>query len=322
MGEAGETASEEEWLRSMLGDLVKRKEGRPDEARKSDAVQMGEGLSPMPRRLVEKIQTGEFVEFPDFPVLDGGSGSAEPVDQDGGDRVVVVQANDKRRSKREVPDASWWGSCFTLYERAVLMAEPERGPELSAYREAIQKAARSYRWECVVKYDRQFRKAAAVDRTKSWVRVDPSLFLQELAGPQAAILAAGAWPASEPPGIRKRHRESGPGGTVGGSDSKRWSGTCHRFNRQDGACSYGAQCKFSHTCARCGGTHPGSRCSGPQPGWRSGQPSTIGPGLGRDERTHTCKGHTVHTYMQPVLCGTVKLVMLMGVIFNVFLKMS
>ena len=221
------------------------------------------------------------VEFPDFPVLDGGSRSAEPVDPDGGDRVVVVQANDKRRAKREAPDASWWGSCFMLYERAVLMAEPERGPELSAYQEAIQKSARSYWWKCMVKYDRQFRKAATVDRTKSWARVDPSLFLLELAGPQAAILAVGACPVSEPPGIRKRPRESGPRGTAGGSDGKRW---LHRFNRQDGACSYGAQCKFSHTCARCGGAHPGSRCSGPQPGWRSGQPSTFRPGLGRDER--------------------------------------
>ena len=90
------------------------------------------------------------------------------------------------------------------------MAEPERGPELSAIREAIQKAVWSYRWECMVKYDRQFRKAAAVDRTKSRPKVDSSLFLQEIAGLQAAILAAGAWPASKPPGIRKRPRESGP----------------------------------------------------------------------------------------------------------------
>ena len=75
------------------------------------------------------------------------------------------------------------------------MVEPDRGPELSAYREMIQKAARTHQWEFVIKYDRHFRKAA-VDRSKFWVRVDSSLFMQELAGPQAAFLAAGAWTPS------------------------------------------------------------------------------------------------------------------------------
>ena len=64
---------------------------------------MGEGLLPMSRRLVDKIQAGEFAEF---PVLDGGARSMDQADQVMGDRVVVVQAQDRRRSKREVPCAS------------------------------------------------------------------------------------------------------------------------------------------------------------------------------------------------------------------------
>ena len=246
---------------------------------------MGEGLIPMPRRLVEIIQEGEFVEFAKFPVLDGGARSMDQADQDMGDLVVVVQAPDRRRSKREVPDASMWGSCFTLYERAVLMVEPTRGPELIVYQEMVQKAARTHQWEFVIKYDRQFRKAATVDRSKCWARVDSSLFMQELAGPQAAFLAAGAratggW--AENPGSRKRPREYGPGGRLGRSGQEEVAGTCHKFNWQDGVCQYGARCKFSHTCAKCGEMHPGSRCSGPQSEWRSGQSggAGTGPGLG------------------------------------------
>ena len=147
---------------------------------------------PLPRRTVERIQAGEFVEFAEFPVLDDGS-RVEQIEQELGDRVVIFhfQAPERKRNRRQVPDASLWGSCYTLYERTVLMAEPDRDPELSAYREIIQKAARSHQCEYVRNYDRQFWKAAAGDRASSWARVDSSLLMQELAGPQAALQGPG-----------------------------------------------------------------------------------------------------------------------------------
>ena len=54
-----------------LSDLGER---RPREAKRPESVQMGEGLMPMPRRLVERIQAGEFMEFAEFPVMGGGGG--------------------------------------------------------------------------------------------------------------------------------------------------------------------------------------------------------------------------------------------------------
>ena len=254
------------------------------EARKPDSIQMGEGLMPMPRRLVEKIQAGEFVEFAEFPVVEGGSRSIDLAEQDMGDKVVVLQAPEQRRNRKEVPDASLWGSCFTLYERAVLMGEPDRGPELSAYREQIQKAARSYQWELVIKYDKQFRKAAAVDRRKCWARVDASLFMQELAGPQATQLAMGARGPRGPlenSSTRKRARGDYSGGHDG-TGRKGAGGACHIWNWQDGHCPYGGRCKFAHMCAKCGGPHPGARCGGSQldgqDGWSRGLRTGHGPG--------------------------------------------
>ena len=115
----------------------------------------------------------------------------DQAEQDLGDRVLVVQAPDRRRTRREVPDASMWGSCFTLFERAALLVDPARGPELSAYRETIQRAARNHQWDFVRRYDRQFRQSAAGDASRSWAKLDSILFMQELAGPQAAYLASG-----------------------------------------------------------------------------------------------------------------------------------
>ena len=203
-----------------MGLLASLGMAKPREARKTEMVHLGEGLMPLPRRMVERIQLGEYVEFADFPIMDGGARAMDQAEQDLGDRILVVQAPDRRRSRREVPDASMWGSCFTLFERAVLMADPARGPELSAYRETVQKAARTHQWDFVLRYDRQFRKAAAGDKSRSWARVDSSLFMQELAGPQAAYLASGVRVSSGGPdgaASRKRSREAGPGGDPGGT---------------------------------------------------------------------------------------------------------
>ena len=207
----------------------------------------------------------------------------DQAEQDLGDRVLVVQAPDRRRTRREVPDASMWGSCFTLFERAALLADPARGPELSAYRETIQRAARTHQWDFVRRYDRQFRQSAAGDASRSWAKLDSTLFMQELAGPQAAYLASGfRGPAGGPDGAppRKRGREAGSGGDPGGPDGKKGPGVCNKFNEQDGVCQFGARCKFRHACAKCGGDHPGSRCNSSQMEWRRGHASGRGPGAG------------------------------------------
>ena len=266
-----------------MGLLASLGMAKPREARKTEMVHLGEGLMPLPRRMVERIQLGEYVEFADFPIMDGGARAMDQAEQDLGDRILVVQAPDRRRSRREVPDASMWGSCFTLFERAVLMADPARGPELSAYRETVQKAARTHQWDFVLRYDRQFRKAAAGDKSRSWARVDSSLFMQELAGPQAAYLASGVRVSSGGPdgaASRKRSREAGPGGDPGGLESKKWPGVCYKFNERDGVCQFGTRCKFRHACAKCGGGHPGTRCSTPQMEWRRGHAGGSGPGSG------------------------------------------
>ena len=169
------------------------------------------------------------------------------------------------------------------------MVEPDKGPELSAYRETIQKAAQTHQWEFVIKYDRQFRKAAAVDRSKCWARVDSSLFMQELAGPQAAFLAAGAWTpgrGSEYSSSRKRSRNSGPGGDSGGPDGRKGPGTCHKFNWQDGVCPMGlgasSATRVPDAGGGGGGLHPSSRCNGPHMEW-GGVVWLVGKGQARDK---------------------------------------
>ena len=74
----------------------------------------------------ENPKRGVCVEFADFPVFDGGrregEWSAEHSEREG--RSLGGQVGEpKRREPKEVPDVLWWGTCFTLFERARMEAK-------------------------------------------------------------------------------------------------------------------------------------------------------------------------------------------------------
>ena len=91
-------------------------------------------------------------------------------------------------------------------------------------------------------YNKEFRLAAS--------EVLDQDLMKELNGPQAAFLSASARDtSSRKKGVKPRKQPRG------GSMVVRWSGTCHKFNRQDGVCQYGSKCRFDRSCARFGGPH-------------------------------------------------------------------
>ena len=233
------------------------------ELRKSEMVHIGEGLMPLPRRTVERIQAGEFVEFAEFPVLDDGS-KVEQVEQELGDRVVIFQVPERKKSEAS-------SGCLLVEQLIHPLrkdgADGRTGPGSRAQRVQGDRPQGGQVTPMGVREELR-RKAAAGDRARSRARVDSSLFMQELAGPQAAFLATGARNGGvlEGTGPRKRSRESGSGIDPGGSE-KRGPGTCHRFSGQEGICHCGNRCKFRHCCAKCKGPHPGARCGNTQSEW-------------------------------------------------------
>ncbi len=117
----GSSAEPVAWLKRLLGGPKEQDEGKQEETNKPDKVYLVKGLPQLPRKMVDKIQRGEFVEFADFTVFDGGhregEWSAERSEKDELSPARQV-GEPKRKGPREVPDVSWWGTCFTLYERA------------------------------------------------------------------------------------------------------------------------------------------------------------------------------------------------------------
>ncbi len=77
----------------------------------------------MPKRLVDRIQANEFV---DFMELRPAQGKSKPISQDVGSHMVVVQAAELASTKKIVPDLGTWLQCFVLYAAAILPARDGR----------------------------------------------------------------------------------------------------------------------------------------------------------------------------------------------------
>lgn len=222
-------------------------EGANGGPKSSKPVHLIKNVQPLPRKTVEAIQEGAFVEFAYFPVLEEG-----PVDGEGrdgqGDSGEGNGSSRKKKERREVPDILWWSTCFSLYQAAWATKEPKMWLPLSAYREVIFRLARRHPWALVAKYDRRFRQEAAALESPKWEKEKMTLI----------------WEIMPPSGQSKGEgRGYGAGGDVSSKRNEpRKKGYCFRFNKEGGNCVFGQQCRFGHSCAKCGGDHPRYRCKG------------------------------------------------------------
>ena len=252
---------------SSAQDPVLRNSG--DAEATTSLVQVGGGLPAIPKKLIEKIEAGEYIDFSELPPAKGKGKSAA---QNYEGQIVVVQAADLVQSRRLVPDLATWAQCFGLLTAVVARRQPQKVTDLMAYLAIVSKASQKYRWPSWVIYDQHFRMEAAGNPTQSWAKVDPSLYAQCFTGqartaenwcshcqgldhsslrcpfkPQKRSWgSAFGQPAPAAPG---KPVPPGAGGTV-----------CQKYNRFNGDCHYGKQCRYSHVCSRCGGPHPIQKC--------------------------------------------------------------
>ena len=254
-------------------------------------VFMGDGLSPVPAKLVAKIQRGEFVDMgellPEFNV-----GSRE---EDGASRTDV-----RPRRSRSVTDILSWLQCYGTYVSVLAPSQPELIPELMAYMSLIIRVSQDYSGLAWVRYDAAFRRQAALTGNKRWSVVNSSLFAINFTGTAKAIPRCElcfatthtdkecAQQGNSDPGLKDRLRaiESAvlvltakpSAGGKGGTSMREKSGeACRNWNR--GNCSY-PKCRHNHACSSCGGGHQAVVCTQsaltPDRGFQSHAPSRGG----------------------------------------------
>ncbi len=101
---------------------------------------------PISKRLVERIQSNESIDFAELP---SAKGQSWPNSQLGDNQIVVVQAADLMQSRRVIPDLAAWLQCYalyyTLYKTVLLAHQPGRLADLMDYQALI--AVGPGRWQ-------------------------------------------------------------------------------------------------------------------------------------------------------------------------------
>lgn len=230
-------------------------------------VTVGPGLASLPARLVEDIRANKFIDFSELPPAKG-KGRNMPQALEG--QVVVIQATDLMQSRRIIPDLATWTQCFAIYVAVIAQKQPERVPELMAYQSLVAKVSLKYKWPAWVVYDQNFRAEVAGKTDQSWAKVDAGIYTQCFTG---QAISTENWcgrcqcldHASQncPYNARKRSWSAASGQQQphsSGSGPSASDQTCFKYNRFNGDCRFGRQCRFRHVCSGCGEPHPVSRC--------------------------------------------------------------
>ena len=238
-------------------------------------VFMGEGLPPVPGRLVERIRRWEFVEmFELLPEL--------LADQKAGEDTVRQPS--RARGRKRVQDIGVWLQCFAVFVGVVAKTSPEAVPGLMAYMIGVIRASQEYEGAAWAAYDAAFRRQAAATGQRDWGKINSSLYTICFTGKakrsqrcdnclSAAHKTAECYAVGdEEPDVAGRVRAvesallafSTNHGSPAGR-GPRSAEVCRLFNERK--CNF-RSCKYRHACRWCGGPHAGCECrarQGPGP---------------------------------------------------------
>ena len=231
------------------------------------------GIPALPKKLAQKILNGEYVDFAELPPA---KGRAKPSSLDWEGQVLLVQPTDLYATKKLIPDLATWVQCFSIYAAVLCSQSPERLPDLLGYAAFIAKCSQKFKWPSWVVYDQNFRQLAAEETLTTWARPDPGVYAQSFTN---YALSAEGWckychsvdhisdtcPA-RPKSMYPRKRVAGSTYPL---TSKRPAipaaddAICKKYNRYDGDCHFGKNCRFRHVCSSCKKEHPVSQCKEP-----------------------------------------------------------
>ena len=217
-----------------------------------------------PRKLSERILSGEFIELDEL--LKDGTGhfrlSAQPLQFEISDgKQLRLRDDDQIRFKsRCVHDLSTWLEAWTVYLDVVLQVAPQRTWELLAYQALIVEANRRFYPEAWIEYDKGFRRQAACNQSKHWGVIDTNLW--QLCTTGRARPSCPACSMVHPSGVsghrpfRPSHRQ--PLSTSQLPSVAQFDGrqVCRNFNSH---CCWDS-CNRANVCLQCRGKLPVSKC--------------------------------------------------------------
>lgn len=268
----------------MLPSQPATKEGERSNSSEIGAFVLGEGLPPVPAKLVAKILKGEFIDMAEL-LWD----NIEAERRRGGSDTTSSQL---RAAQREIPDILSWFQCFGVFASVVASKHPDKVLQLLAYQTTIVREARRCGGAGWQAYDTMFRQHAATDPFTDWSKLNSSLYavtflaqsngrgrccqycLESDHGGQECALAPnyqpdrpqrpGGWGPMAGGRLGEGRNDWRQEPSTGGKGKTRMARqlqldrVCYAWN--DGDCKFPA-CRYQHVCAKCQGEHRAPACS-------------------------------------------------------------
>lgn len=230
-------------------------------------VAIVEGIQPVPKKVVRKIESGEFVDFADL--LQDQFPSEElnlPSSHSG---VVLVQSLDSlKRKKKRVNDFQGWVEALLVYAAVRCRDTLPELANVMAYGVIMGQTAKDYPVDKWLTYDRKFREMAGAKKETKWNEINSGLWNRCFSGisktvpPQktcSSCMSSGhsSWDCPNSNTARRSIQRKRLPQPLAGPDQKH--NMCFPFNNR-GECDRGGECPFLHKCISCGDDHPQLHC--------------------------------------------------------------
>ena len=154
-------------------DVEQPSEGTPEVATSGSQTGpffLSEAFTPVPAKLVKKIQALEFVDMADL-LPDNIEIRRREEGSSLGEAVTAVG-----RRARQVAQLSTWVQCFTTYIAIVAERHPSRVQDMLAYLMLIVREAQRAGGDAWRQYDARFRNFAAVHQSVTWGQPLPFMY--------------------------------------------------------------------------------------------------------------------------------------------------
>ena len=243
--EREETAAEK--IAGMLSCFEKGKEElEPNTVHPQAMVSTGMGLAALPRKLVEKIKANEYIDFTELPPAKGKS---RPIPQSLEGQVLVVQAADLLQARKIIPDLATWLQCFALYVATLAPSQPSRVPEMMAYQTIIAKNIDGHLGSCMTKILGRKRRITLLNHGQRWNQASmPSASQGKQLARRIGAFIASAW-TMQPTAAHSDHANvHGVQHSLSCIRKKTDKPVCIKYNKFNGDCRFGKECRFRHVC--------------------------------------------------------------------------
>ena len=233
------------------------------------SLQLGDGVVPVPEKLIKKIWALEYVEMsqllPEAWIQDNHFESSAHCCHDSG--------HARHSHQKDVSSIFSWLQCYGTLVSVIAHKFPTKLPQLMAYQSIIIRCYTDYEGDGWLAYDRAFRRKAAYEKCLDWSKLNTSFYQFCLAGNVKKTVACRLClrqdhKSADCPEIDRAPQKLGhrdyQSHTHDNSSSSRSNSVelCRLFNaKSESRCKY-KECKFAHLCKFCKRPHPAADCPG------------------------------------------------------------